>query len=208
MNDAQLGLYRREWNKARQVLRKTMTPKEADAERHAIHVLALGKDKSSLNLTNADLDEVLKRFKALSQPANFVAQVELETMGAKRRRWTIRHLLSALELDEADAELLITRRQRAGRLVTASPSAAVTFETLEEADLERVMIDLKRKCRRQWPRKVDLLSEVVSHPCSRYASPIASPITLPDLEKLDYETLLVVLSVMRRSAVPAVGMPF
>jgi hypothetical protein len=169
MTDAQVGLYRREWGKARAVLRRTLSAKAADEERHAIHIQALGKDKSSLSFNNADLDEVLKLFRSISQPANFVAQVELVDMGATRKRWTIRHLLSALALDEEDAELLITRRQRAGRLLTVSPAAAVTFETIGEADLERVMIDLKKKCRARWPRKVDLLAEVFSHGCDRDA---------------------------------------
>lgn len=210
MTDKQQRFYLREWGKVRKILRATMSPKDADAQRHAIHVQALGEDKSSSDFTNADLDEVLKLFRAITQPGNYKTQVDLGDMGAKRKRWTIRHLLSALQLGEEDVERLISRRQRAGRLVTASATAVVTIETVGEADLSRVMIDLKKKCRSRWKRKGDLLTELrvvrMSYDYDERSTRQAVLNTLKwqvmpsSMEKVDYDSMLIVLSVMRRIA--------
>lgn len=219
MTDAQQGLYLREWGKVRVILRRTLAPQEADAQRHAMHIAALGEDKSSKLFTHADLDKVLKEFRAISQPANFTTQVALECMAATRKRWTIAHLLAALEMGEADLELLISHRQRAGRLVTASPAAAVTCETLGEADLERVMIDLKKKCRARWSRKGDLLTELRvlrmstdldedhTREAVRQALRVDPSTPLPALHDLDYESLLIVLSTLRRPTAKAAPEP-
>lgn len=208
MTDPQLGLYRREWNAARQVLRRGgLSPKDADARRHELHVEALGADKSSTDLTNKEFDEVLKAFRAISRPADFAGQMALADMAAERKRHAIRQLMDALELDDAEMERRIARRQHAGRLVTASAEAAVTFETIGVEDLERLLIDLKRDCRRRWPRKGDLLTEIrvlrMSHEFDEAETTKAVREalrwrTLPALERMDYDPLLVVVGTMRR----------
>lgn len=64
MNDRQTKLYLRRWGAVRKVLRELgeFSPKQADAERHVIHIEALGFDKSSKDFTNKDLDKVLDKF--------------------------------------------------------------------------------------------------------------------------------------------------
>jgi hypothetical protein len=61
MTTKQINLYRFKWGQARKVLMELggLSSSEAEAERHAIHAEALGRDKSSLDLTNEDFDKVL-----------------------------------------------------------------------------------------------------------------------------------------------------
>ncbi len=213
MNEAQLRKYRVEWNKVRQVLRADgVSPKDADAKRHAIHIEALGSDKSSLDLTNREFDEVLKRFQAISQPANLRGQIDLEAMPESRKRFAISRLLAALGKDESHVEHLIESRRAAGRLVTVVGDAAASFETVGEADLQRVMLDLKRQCQKRWPRKGDLLTEIrllrmeceFDEVSTRAAVIDALKLRqLPELHTLAYDQLLVVVGTMRTIATGA-----
>jgi hypothetical protein len=76
MNQAQLGLYRREWGLARKWFRAHgLLPMQADAKRHALHKQALGADKSSLDFTNAEFDKVLAAFRAVHDGGNLDAQL-------------------------------------------------------------------------------------------------------------------------------------
>lgn len=69
MTKAQLNLYRREWSAARKAGRLV------EADRHRLHVEALGQDKSSLLLSNSEFDQMLAAFRAISQPTNLNAQL-------------------------------------------------------------------------------------------------------------------------------------
>lgn len=64
MNAKQQRLYLSRWLAVKGVLVKLggYSAKEADAMRHEIHADALGKDKSSKDFTNAELDRVLDAF--------------------------------------------------------------------------------------------------------------------------------------------------
>lgn len=64
MNAKQQKLYLSRWLAVKGILVTCagMTPKEAEEERHRIHVAALGVDKSSKTFTNAELDRVLDEF--------------------------------------------------------------------------------------------------------------------------------------------------
>ncbi len=70
MSPKQKALYFREWARVRSV--------DPSADRHALHTLALGTDKSSKEFTNADLDKVLGAFRAVTRPADLNAQVRQE----------------------------------------------------------------------------------------------------------------------------------
>lgn len=85
MTAAQLRLYRREWAACRQVLRGLgRTPSEADAERHAIHVRALGRDKSSLVFTNSEFDQVLSVFRSYTRSDDLGEQLRLQDQPEQR----------------------------------------------------------------------------------------------------------------------------
>ena len=49
---------------------------EVDDLRHACHLLALGKDKSSNDLTNPELDRVVTLFQVLTDPDNLTARLK------------------------------------------------------------------------------------------------------------------------------------
>lgn len=204
MNERQQRLYLAEWGKVRRALRaQGVPPKEADAQRHTIHVEALGKDKSSSAFTNADLDAVLKCLRARSQPANFRTQIDLENMPANRKRFGIRRLLAALGKDDSHVERLIESRREAGRI---AGNAAASFDTLGEADLQRLMLDLKKECQKRWRRKGDLLTEVRlirmendfdEIETNRACAKALKAESVPDLNDLDYDNLLIVVATLR-----------
>lgn len=76
MNPAQLRMYRAEWAKVRRWYREHgLSPKAADAKRHEIHVKELGKNKSSLALTNGELTKVKRAFRAIYDGGNLNAQM-------------------------------------------------------------------------------------------------------------------------------------
>ncbi len=64
MTPAQNKEYWRQWSAVKKLLTTLgeFSPKDADAERKAIHLEALKVEKSSKDLTNADLDKVLDAF--------------------------------------------------------------------------------------------------------------------------------------------------
>lgn len=52
-----------------------------DDLRHGCHWLALGRDKSSADLTNADLDRVVNLFELLTDPDNLAVRVKFDAYG-------------------------------------------------------------------------------------------------------------------------------
>lgn len=63
-----------------------------EADRHALHIRALGHDKSHLHFTNTDFDRVLAGFRAISQPANLLAQMRQFNQPKTRLLWRIRSM--------------------------------------------------------------------------------------------------------------------
>jgi hypothetical protein len=82
MTPLQIRWYWREWAAVRRA--------QPDADRHALHIAALGVDKSSKRFTNRDLDKVIAEFRAISQPNNINAQVRQLSQSATRALHTIR----------------------------------------------------------------------------------------------------------------------
>jgi len=82
-------LYWREWGKAVRYCREHGF---SEPDRHELHARALGRDKSHLKFTNRDFDEVLKEFRAISDPNNIEAQKRLIEMPKIRLRHRIREL--------------------------------------------------------------------------------------------------------------------
>lgn len=67
MTAAQTNKYWQLWGRVRKALTELgdFSKADADAERHNIHREALGKEKSSKDLTNADLDKIYDAFDAV-----------------------------------------------------------------------------------------------------------------------------------------------
>ena|ERR1035437_4781950 len=59
---------------------------------HGLHVKALGPDKSHVDFTNEDLDQVLAEFRAISQPDNLAAQLRPHRQPRLRLLYSIRRL--------------------------------------------------------------------------------------------------------------------
>jgi hypothetical protein len=82
MTPKQKALYWREWAAVRRVC--------PEADRHTIHVVAFGRDKSSKHINSrGDFDRILSAFRAISQSSNLNAQVRLENMPRTRALHTI-----------------------------------------------------------------------------------------------------------------------
>lgn len=105
---AQNSLYWREWSRAKKAAQLT------DADRHRLHVEALGYDKSHTSFENAELDKVLGVFRAHSQPANLKAQLAQLAQPDTRLIAKIRAQVKCLALfvDQPDAYLRRLLRDR------------------------------------------------------------------------------------------------
>lgn len=84
MTEAQKKLYWREWNACAKV-RRARGLGVADANRHALHVEALGKDVSMLDLTQLQFDRVLAKFRSYSKPDDLGAQLRADDQDENRR---------------------------------------------------------------------------------------------------------------------------
>jgi hypothetical protein len=93
MSPAQNKLYISTWIRVKKVLTQLggMDAKEADAERHAIHIEALGRDKSSKAFTNEEFDRVLDAFKRRLIVTDHSAAPRAMTEPKKRLLWSIRN---------------------------------------------------------------------------------------------------------------------
>lgn len=118
INAKQLSFYRVLWSQANRLIvaRTGMSAKDAEAERHAIHVRALGFDKSSTELTNADFDKVKAAFLAIIKPGDMEAQIAQAAMPQTRRLVTLRHYLAAIGRPEEYAEAIARRMNKKGRI--------------------------------------------------------------------------------------------
>jgi|GEM_PF-3833565 len=102
-NTAQLRrLYWPEWNKAAKVLVSTGCHSKAEAEevRKEIHLAITGSECSSKDLTNRQLDSVLARFRAISQPVAGAFQARQADQPLKRIRFRIAEVQARLALPD------------------------------------------------------------------------------------------------------------
>ena len=100
MTPRQRNKYFALFNKVRSHWLKTgsLTSVETDKRRHALHLKALGKDKSSKALTNTDLDKIYAVFEAEIDPGNFKAQMAAQESPDNRRRAMIGRCAEAMLL--------------------------------------------------------------------------------------------------------------
>jgi len=84
MSPKQNCLYWIEWQKVRS--------QRPAADRHALHIEALGEDKSHKDFTNEEFDQVLSVFRAVSEPDNLDAQLRQLDQPRRRLAWKIKSL--------------------------------------------------------------------------------------------------------------------
>lgn len=105
MTPAQHRKYLREWGLCRRVFRKQgLEPPACDAKRHELHKRALGHDKSSLDLTNAEFDEILAVFSSISRPADLKTQLRLQEQAPEREAMRTKRITDLLEILDVDIE--------------------------------------------------------------------------------------------------------
>lgn len=87
MTSAQTRLYWSAWAEVKARLPNYgFASDELDQKRHAIHIEAIGHDKSSKSLTNTDFDAVLAAFRAYSDPDNLHEQLRIIDQAEKRAK--------------------------------------------------------------------------------------------------------------------------
>lgn len=82
MTIPQIRKYWREWSFVRR--------EDAFADRHKLHIKALGKDKSHKEFTNKEFDAVLAVFRAVYRPDDLNDQINLADMERTRTLYAIR----------------------------------------------------------------------------------------------------------------------
>lgn len=90
MTPKQTQLYWREWAAVRR-----MNP---DADRKALHLQALGVEKSSKQFDNRDLDKVLAVFRGISDPGNLGAQLRAQEGSRARLEHRLSEMMQMLGL--------------------------------------------------------------------------------------------------------------
>jgi hypothetical protein len=103
LTQKQNWLYWREWAAVRKHLMADLgwTSSAADEFRHALHVRALGFDKSHDAFTNRDFDATLGIFRALTRADDIDAQLRQLEQPMDRCRRALRDLRDELELSDA-----------------------------------------------------------------------------------------------------------
>lgn len=101
---------------ARQRAISQKRPMKLDDVRHGVHWLALGRDKSSEHLTNANLDRVVALFKLLADPEDLGARMNQdaydrgEDPGAiERLNWMIRNAAPAAYVAKVSLDMCGSR---------------------------------------------------------------------------------------------------
>jgi hypothetical protein len=140
----QTGWYWREWAA---VVRVCQAAGHPPPDRHGLHVRALGRDKSMLDLTNDELDLVIAEFRAISHPDD----LDLQMIPEQQRR--IRKLHKMQELLRQLAEALRPGCSQAVQMIGAwgylrailrDKYHASAPDDLTDAQLRLLLIDLTR----------------------------------------------------------------
>ena len=180
MSPKQKSLYWREWAAVHKA--------DPSIDRHALHIAALGKDKSSLAFTNEDLDKVLGQMRAISKPTSVEAQLRQLNQTKTRLLWKITMeqctlLAVCLHPDissappdlnasfKASAYILAIARDKfqVGRPVPRAPSdLRSTLEQLDPKQLEHLRSTLAQRIndlRRQKGHTIHQMRQLACLPC-------------------------------------------
>ncbi len=107
-----------------------------EADRHALHLAALGTDKSSREFSNEDFDRVLAAFRALSDSTNLDAQLRQIAQPRARLLWSLEHIVRpclTLYVEQPDAYI---------RAVCQARFAAADYHDLGDPQLHQLRITL------------------------------------------------------------------
>ena len=100
-----------------------------DADRHQLHIEALGIEKSSKDFTNHDLDRVLAVFRTISRPASMTSQIRQLGQRRTRMEYKINEHIRCLALyvpnAPAYAEQILRERFRVGTIEELGESPSI-----------------------------------------------------------------------------------
>jgi hypothetical protein len=154
MTAAQTKLYFFEWGQVRKhYLAKGIDAKQVDAKRHELHQRALGRARSSKDLSNAELDKVIAVFRAVYDGGNLDAQLAQLDQPENRRLQLIKRCRHAAgSFIEGDDEYEVEKNITAYLDGTADRMFGVSFVSLDQgqvgdAQLRKVMGALDRTAR-------------------------------------------------------------
>jgi len=144
----QTNLYFFEWGLVRKhYLAKGLDPKQADNKRHELHKRALGRDKSSKDFTNADLDRVIAAFRAVYDGGNLDAQLaQLDQPENRRLRMVQRCRAAAGSFIEGEERITAYLDGTADRMFGCA-FVHLDFGQQGNAQLAKVMGALERTAR-------------------------------------------------------------
>lgn len=213
MTKAQISLYWRLWSATRKaLLARGLTPKEADAQRHELHIKALGEDRGHQFFRNADFDKVIGVFRAEAEPANLGAQLRQIEQPRTRNLGTIDQLCHVLDVTREYCLGILQQMNREGAL----DAREILLEEITDEQFSRLHIALKKVCRRRWPTKDHLVSVVCSFARDydldgtlaqqAVCEALHRDSVIPQL--LTYEQLLVAFATLKNLAGKAVLEPF
>ncbi len=147
---AQLGFY---WGLWRQVearlVKGGFTAEQVEEKRHAVHVEALGYDKSSSKLGRDEFTRVRRKFEALLVGEDLNTQLGIDRAPEELRVESIRRVLTAMGKDEGYV-LVIARR------IFGDGRPELLLEDLTAEELDVVFQKLKDRARAVWPTTEDL----------------------------------------------------
>lgn len=108
------ALYWPTWNAAAKVLKEQAgyTKEELESFRKETHRQVAGRDCSSKDLINRQLDECLKRWSAIGAPTDGKRQADLADQAATRVRYLIRQIQKNLGLSDGYIESMSLRMTR------------------------------------------------------------------------------------------------
>lgn len=139
INSRQLrSLYWPRWRDAEKVLMANGAHSKAEADeiRKDIHRAVTGRECSSKELTNRQLDEVLAKFMAIAQPRNGAAQARQAAQPCTRALYNIEQIRKALGLTENYVDSMARR-------IVKRPLAHC-----DESGLQKVLIALTKHAKR------------------------------------------------------------
>jgi hypothetical protein len=125
-------LYNQVWIAAQQLALAEHRALKPDDFRHACHIVALGRPKSSKDFTNAECDRVVCLFKILTNPDDIDALIEWdhpEIAAVKRLKWSIEHAAPDAYVRKIAADKFGTR----------------LWEDLEEGQLRHLAMTLRHR---------------------------------------------------------------
>lgn len=131
------------WQIAEGIAEADLRTIQAEDLRHACHVVALGRDKSSKLLSNKEVDRVVALFKLLQDPCNIDAVMTWdnpETPDRKRLLYSIEHI----NLDEAYKRQILQDKFDTRALAS-----------LSIAQLTQYMMTLKARASKQTAPEID-----------------------------------------------------